>query len=452
MRNGHLAMWGSNLLESAHHVAHAMHDELDVKRHALAIALSSLATGLLALDACTFSLGNWNTPWGCPDAGPAPPNATTTTSEAGCSSWSCEPGYFACGNSAPCAVNLLGDPHNCGACSNDCGGGACAEGTCAPVRVLADGLYPYAPIATDATSVYAFDATATELVRVPKFGGHTSNLAQIDPSAAGEPWSIAADSSGVYWLYGGEIWALPTGASQPTMLESELYLAQGPLRLDPGAIYFASLSPPSGIDGGAISPAVWRQSKSGGIPELVYRLQVLDVTAEGFPFAISGSRLALVDGTRLLAGTVDGGFQTQLATLSNGASAMTADDASIYFTRGQSQLTGGFQCVPPDASCPLPDWFDDGGGQKGIVIMGWDGGGLRGLPSVGLPLGLQLGHGSLWAVPAIGNEVNGSIERIDIATSTAKIFAGGGQIGGFTVDADGVYWTRDGKLLFTPLK
>jgi hypothetical protein len=90
-------------------------------------------------------------------------------------------------------------------------------------------------------------------------------------------------------------------------------------------------------------------------------------------------------------------------------------------------------------------------GPKGIVIVGWDGGRPRGLPSVGLPLALQLGHGSLWAVPAIGNEVNGSNERIDLATSTAKIFAGGGQIGGFTVDADGVYWTRDGKPLFAPM-
>jgi hypothetical protein len=54
-RNAYLAMWGSNRLDSAPYMAHAMHSLLDVKRHALALALSFLATGILALDACNFS-------------------------------------------------------------------------------------------------------------------------------------------------------------------------------------------------------------------------------------------------------------------------------------------------------------------------------------------------------------------------------------------------------------
>lgn len=175
----------------------------------------------------------------------------------------------------------------------------------------------------------------------------------------------------------------------------------------------------------------------------------VEVNRHALAIALSSLATGLL---ALEACNIYGGFATQVATVPNGVSAMTADDAFIYFTRGQPQGTGGFQCAQRDASCPLPDWIDDDGGPKGIVIVGWDGGGPQGLPSVGLPLGLQVGHGSLWAVPAIGNEVNGSIERIDMATSTAKIFAGGGQIGGFAVDADGVYWTRDGTLLFAPMK
>jgi hypothetical protein len=445
-------MWGSNLLERATHVAHAMHCPFDVNRHALAAALSLLATGMLALDACNISLGNWNTPWGCPDAGPAPPNSTTTANEAGCKLWSCDPGFFACGDGAPCAVKLLGDPHNCGACGNDCGGGPCLQGTCAASILLARGLSSYAPIATDATSVYAFDAAFDAIVRIPKGGGAAVRIADLHPNASPLQPLIAADSSGVYWLDGDALWALATGSSQPAMLASGLLLAQGPLLLDPDALYFASIGPPDGFDASAIAPAIWRESKSGGIPEPVLPLLVLDLTIDGFPLGIAGSRVAFADGTRLLVGTVDGGPTTQVASLRNGISALTADDTFIYFTRGQPQVTAGFGCAPPDASCPLPDWADDDAGDKGTFVLGWDGGNLRALPAIGLLLELRLGHGSLWATPTSGNHTNYAVERVDLATGVARIFAGGGEIGGFAVDADGVYWTRDGTLLFVPLK
>ena len=39
-------------------MAHAIHSLLDANRHALAIAPPVLATGILVLDGCTFSLGN----------------------------------------------------------------------------------------------------------------------------------------------------------------------------------------------------------------------------------------------------------------------------------------------------------------------------------------------------------------------------------------------------------
>ena len=50
-----------------------------------------------------------------------------------CNMVGCQPHWAACSLSVGCPYNLLTDPHNCGACYNECdvnAGQACIDGTC----------------------------------------------------------------------------------------------------------------------------------------------------------------------------------------------------------------------------------------------------------------------------------------------------------------------------------
>lgn len=63
-------------------------------------------------------------------------------------------------------TDTTADPHNCGRCGHDCGGGPCAAGVCEPYVVLSEPGVSYVSVAIDATNAYFTDKNAT-IRRVP---------------------------------------------------------------------------------------------------------------------------------------------------------------------------------------------------------------------------------------------------------------------------------------------
>ena len=126
--------------------------------------------------------------------------------------------------------------------------------------------------------------------------------------------------------------------------------------------------------------------------------------------------------------------------------------ASIYFTRGGLVSSYGDQCVPLDAGCPLPQEPDSAATAQGAFAISRDGGTPR-LVAPTYPLSLlRSGHGALWGLPPDTDTSPAPIMRLDAKTGVPTAFAGGGLIASFAVDAAGIYWVRDGKLLFSALK
>lgn len=117
------------------------------------------------------------------------------------------------------------DPHNCGACGNDCDGGACDAGACVPLPegVLATGQLGPIAIAADGTNVYWLSHGAQDnygKAGVKTFGAqvlacaatgcgnHPTVLTTYPPefgfgaSVGGTPVStsaLAVDATNVYW-------------------------------------------------------------------------------------------------------------------------------------------------------------------------------------------------------------------------------------------------------------
>ncbi len=64
------------------------------------------------------------------------PNAASTCAGGVCAITSCSAGHGDCDGDVGdgCEADLGGDPHNCGGCGGDCGGGSCLHGACCPVN------------------------------------------------------------------------------------------------------------------------------------------------------------------------------------------------------------------------------------------------------------------------------------------------------------------------------
>jgi hypothetical protein len=106
-----------------------------------------------------------------------------------------------------CDADLATDPMSCGACGHDCGGGACAAGTCAPYDlVVAAPTDTIRAVAIDSAHLYWSNTTANTVVQANLDG--TSPHAFLSGVSADE---IAVDATALYYTSGG-LHRVPFGA------------------------------------------------------------------------------------------------------------------------------------------------------------------------------------------------------------------------------------------------
>ncbi|AUX28999.1 MULTISPECIES: hypothetical protein [Sorangium] len=171
--------------------------------------------------------------------------------EAGACVLECDAGFADCDGegSTGCEVELDADPLHCGACGNDCSGGACEGGTCGPGALqLASGLAVPSAIAVDAAAVYVvgFRPAGGVAVRVDKASGATTCLATgAAPGAAACGASerfegIALTDAGAFVTGAAGVLRFPTSGAATTVTAS----VPDPWAVvsDGAAVWFTSLS------------------------------------------------------------------------------------------------------------------------------------------------------------------------------------------------------------------
>jgi hypothetical protein len=399
---------------------------------------------------CDLNLFDLDLPGGCVDAGPPPANATSTTDDFGCTGYVCNAGFSQCPGSAPCGIALLSDSQNCGVCGNTCPGGACTEGSCSPVTVLLDGLSSAGEVAVDDTFVYV--AAGSAILRVPKAGGAPVTMATTGASGS-SPYSdlapngtvsIAVDSSGLYWA-SDALYTTSVPGAEPTVLVASLGDGTDPIRLAGDSVYWMTDFELTDAGGGAGSANVWRVAKTGGPPELVASMAQTTFYADGNPIAAGAGRVAWGDGTEVVSMLLDGGARTRLATQLPSVGTLAADDAFLYWVPGNTTAASSSWDIV---------WVAGNAGQlepespeAGVLDVPWGGGPWRAISA-----GANVAHLVADSPRAVyGVQPQGPVVRIDLFSGAHTVVAGGGIIGGLALDATTLYWTRDSKLLASPL-
>jgi hypothetical protein len=151
-----------------------------------------------------------------------------------------------------------------------------------------------------------------------------------------------------------------------------------------------------------------------------------------------------------------------IARPSPGVSTLAADSTSVYWNVGPSPAFGsgldfGQLCSGPPDECTALSVDGGNGGEggsrlpTGIFAVDWDGTSRRTVSTTGGLFGLRTAGGALfgYSEAAVGNA---TIIRVDLGSGVHTLVAGGGGIGGFAFDGENLYWSRDDKLLATPLR
>lgn len=126
-----------------------------------------------------------------------------------CQAGACTCSKTTCGTAC---VDVQSDPANCGRCGHACQGGGCSAGKCQPVPIL-DTTYAPVAIAVDATSVYWAESqdgmgivSNGSIKKAPLAGGGSYTVLAAEQQ---DPFAIAVNASGVFWLNGGDYSADP---------------------------------------------------------------------------------------------------------------------------------------------------------------------------------------------------------------------------------------------------
>jgi|HubBroStandDraft_4_1064222.scaffolds.fasta_scaffold87358_1 hypothetical protein len=416
-------------------------------RVALVVMTSGGAAG------CGFPVLGSSGGTACPDPsqGPAPSHAITVSDDAGCSSWSCEPGWVDCGGGA-CSVDVLTDPHQCGDCGNSCPEGTCSMGSCGPVDVLATNLSWAGAVAVDSASVYFVDTTplllvdstlylgGSLLVRTALDGGGAQLLASIPGSVSG----LAVDATGFYYLAGSEVVLVPTtsGTSPPVVVGSTSISAAADVDAsDPDGGALTSFA----VGGGSVW---WLRTFGGADGADAGAPAMFDLVRE----SEADSGVQLVATAPIVATPPNWLESTSLLTIGGGDAFFASNGALEVVRAGSSTvqtLTAEPQCVignvaADDAYVYWTSWSFGSGGPAplppALARMPRAGGEIQALlPSTSFLSQLVVSDGLAWGTqPGIAGD---DLVRVDGTGALTVLSGGRGTIGGVAVDATSVYWT-----------
>ncbi len=336
------------------------------------------------------------------EAGPPAHCPVSTTMDAGSSSF---PIDVSDGSAAPtvdeCGLEPLGtpgdpqtDPHNCGSCSHDCGGGACVAGRCQACLLASTPVGFGGALAIDGDFVYFDGQDEPETVaRVPTRGG-PSEVVFTSPNAgilwfgidAGTLYVVTfveSQSGGTGALLrlpaaGGPSTTLATFASMPgsaTMAADTVYVA---LDVGPGDVEVHAV-PKSGATAvtlpaataflGVVDPQAYLLSstgamqsvaKTGGAATNVPGGQRLDgfsttETFDGLLYVSVGPSIVTFDPSTSAFATIVAGEQRP--------ESIGIDSTGTYWT-----ASNAIRWLPAGASVPATLWTILGNSPYGVLL------------------------------------------------------------------------------------
>lgn len=138
------------------------------------------------------SNGQWGSASNCPSV----PGANSYCA-AGTCTFDCQTDYDDCDNNAAngCEVNLNSDANNCGQCGHSCCGGTCGSGAC---QIHDTGIYANNfAYSVDSDDIYS--GFGTTVSKTPRLGGATTTVATTTTTVVG----ITTTSQNIFWSTSG---------------------------------------------------------------------------------------------------------------------------------------------------------------------------------------------------------------------------------------------------------
>jgi len=260
---------------------------------------------------------------GCTDSVCAFDNAGESCDGGVCTMGACDATWSNCDGEPAngCEKQLTTDGKNCGVCGHDCLGGTCLAGKCQPFTIALGEPKPWS-IAVDSTHVYWSNYTSTGAIRRATItGGAAENLA----TSQNLPNGIAVNSTRIYWAAEGEsrvrmtlkggggavttIWNLP--ASSPAAVSAT----------DAVVVW------------DTWAGGIYRANADGSSPAVVYPI---GTNSNPNRIVTDGTYIWWVNwgGGQVRRGTLTSGVPINLATSQGELLSVAVDDTHAYWTSG----------------------------------------------------------------------------------------------------------------------